>query len=452
MPFQALTIARATFVESLRQPVVMILVLLSGVLQVFTTMNTGFSMGQEISGQVQGDNKLLLDMGLATVFVLSTLLAAFVATAVISREIDNKTVLTVVSKPVGRPTLVLGKFLGVTGAITLAAATMLLFLLLAIRHGVMSTAADDLDAPVLVFSIAAVALVLAVAGWGNFYYGWNFPQTVGTLLPPTLLVAYVLVLIVGKGWRIQSITHDFLPQVVVACACLLLAIVVLCAVATAASTRLGQVMTIVVCAGVFLAALLSNYLVGGRVFINKPVGVVASARPTDNEHPTFKERGDSFRVALLQAPTRPIEPGNSFYYGPSPNGYPLITPEFPPFEGPIADANALLGEGAQSRLVVTGIEQASVLIVRNAGATPLPISRPPETDDYVFLTPTRVRWPWLVAWGLIPNLHFFWLVDAVSQDRPVPASYLLTACLYALTQVGAFLALAVALFQKRDVG
>ena len=39
---------------------------------------------------------VLLDIGLATIFVCGMLLAAFIATAVISREIERKTVLTVV--------------------------------------------------------------------------------------------------------------------------------------------------------------------------------------------------------------------------------------------------------------------------------------------------------------------------------------------------------------------
>ena len=86
-------------------------------------------MGYSDSSEVSSDNKLLLDIGLATVFVCGMLLAAFVATAVISREIERKTVLTVVSKPVPRPVVVVGKYLGVAGAMLVAVLTMLLFLL-----------------------------------------------------------------------------------------------------------------------------------------------------------------------------------------------------------------------------------------------------------------------------------------------------------------------------------
>ncbi|MEX2079972.1 MAG: ABC transporter permease subunit, partial [Dehalococcoidia bacterium] len=140
MPVQTLTIARNAFVESIRQPIFFVLVMLGSFLQVLSTWTSAFSMGYGDSAEVSGDNKFLLDIGLGTVFVFGTLLAAFMATAVISREIERKTVLTVVSKPVPRPVVVIGKFLGVSWAILVGVTIMLVALLLGIRHGVMSTA------------------------------------------------------------------------------------------------------------------------------------------------------------------------------------------------------------------------------------------------------------------------------------------------------------------------
>src|SRR5215813_10451940 len=84
-PLQILTIARNTFVESVRQPIYFILIMLCGILQVFNVLGSAYSMGYTETAEVSGDNKLLLDLGLATIFVCGTLLAAFIATAVISR-------------------------------------------------------------------------------------------------------------------------------------------------------------------------------------------------------------------------------------------------------------------------------------------------------------------------------------------------------------------------------
>lgn len=449
---QLLAIARNTFVESVRQPVLFVLVLLSGVLQAFSTMNTGFSMADVESSQVSGDTKLLFDIGLGTIFVISTLLAGFIATAVISREIENKTVLTVISKPVARPVLVLGKFAGVAGAVMAGLIVMLVFLLMAIRHGVMSTTADELDGPVLVFGIGFVAISILVAGWCNYFYGWNFPQTLIVLLTPLSVVAYVLVLLVGKGWKVQDLHTDFKDQVMVASLCLGLAVLVLTSVALAASTRLGQVMTIVVCLGVFVGALLSNHLIGRHVFDNAAIGRVQGVTPEDPTKTTFANPGETLTVRLTREPIQRPRPGDAVYYSPSPSGFPMLAPTgYGRFEGDLSELSQQLAPQVPPGIIALEASGAA-LKIRHIGGSPLRIVRPPEAEDYVFTRPTTIRPLALAAWGAIPNLQFFWLLDAVSQNRPVPASYLGLVSAYAACQIGAFLCLAVILFQRRDVG
>lgn len=450
MLLQIITIARATFIESIRQPVLFVLVTLSGFFQVFNTWNTGFSMGQTESSQVGADNKLLFDIGLATVFVCGTLLAAFIATAVMSREIENKTVLTIVSKPVARASLVLGKYAGVAAAIIIAVLLMLIFLMMGIRHGVMSTAADELDGPVIVFSLAALVLAVGIGGWCNYFYGMNFPQTAVLLMVPFFLVAYAGVLLVGKEWKIQPITKDLKDQVLVGCAALGMAILVLTAVATAASTRLGQVMTIVTCVGVLVLALMSNYFLGRHVFNNQSIGVVQRVDHDDISKPDFTNDGELHTITLQKTPNRPVQPGTPFYFSPSPSGFPMLTRhDLPQVTGNLSESATF--NGLPPGIVVTKA-QGSVLAVRAVGPAGAGLVRPPSEGDYAFTTPTRVRPVALAAWGAVPNMQFFWLLDAISQNRPVPASYLGTLVAYAGCQIGAFLSLAVALFQKRDVG
>ncbi|MDX9911287.1 MAG: ABC transporter permease subunit [Phycisphaerales bacterium] len=451
MLLQTATIARNTFVESIRQPFYPIVIALSGILQLFNTWSAAFSMGWTETGEFSGDNKLLLDIGLSTVFVLGMLLAAFVATAVLSREIERKTVLTVVSKPISRAAVVLGKFLGAAGSIVWATLLMVLFLMMGLRHGVMSTAADTLDMPVILFSLTAIGLSLAVGIAGNFFYGWSFPQTVSILLLPLMLVAYALVLALSKKWAWQSLATDFKPQAMLACLSMLLAILVLTAVATAASTRLGQVMTIVVCAGVFMVGLLSNYFIGRSALENTPVARVGAAEPLDPSRPDLTQRGTSYVIGFDQPALTTLQPGMSFYFGPAANGSALAVPAFPPIDPPRYDADAALAAGQPSRLVMTETHEQG-LIIRNIGEQPLRVQRPPERGDFIFLRPTRVNAPAYAAWAIIPNMQAFWLLDAVSQNSPIPPSHVGLLAIYALLQIGAFLALAVALFQTRDVG
>lgn len=453
-PMRMIAIARNTFVESVRQPIYFVIIVLCGIFQIFNVWGSAYSMGYTESAEVSGDNKLLLDVGMATIFACGTLLAAFVATAVISREIENKTVLTVVSKPVSRVAVVLGKFFGVSGAILIAGVTMSLFLLLGIRHGVLSTAADDPDGPVILFTFLAAFLSFGIAVWCNFFYGWSFTQTATMLLCPFMLGAYLIVLVINKKWMFQPIHIEFKPQTTIAAGGVLLALLVLTAVATAASARLGQVMTIVVCSGLFVFGLVSNYFVGSRAFQNQFVARIEKAEPERSNQAALANTGDEYRLLFRFEPTAKIEAGMPFYFSPNPNGFPLSTNVFPPPDRKAHDFTKLesaTAKGVAPALVFVSVQGRNA-VVRHVGPEAELMRYAPQEDDFVFLTPTRVNPPAVGAWGVIPNAQFFWLVDAVTQNQPVPVSHMLLCVLYAMVQIGVFLSLAVILFQTREVG
>ncbi len=450
---QLLTIARNTFVESVRQPIYFVIITLAGLCLLLTTWSAGFTMGMTETGEVSGDNKLLLDVGLATIFVCGVLLAAFLATAVISREIENKTVLTVVSKPVSRVTVVLGKYAGVAGAILIAGITMSVFLLLCVRHEVMSTAADDIDAPVVLFTLLAVGIALAVAIWCNFFYGWVFPQTATMLLFPLSVLAYAAVLLVSKRWGIQAPWADFKPQITIAAGSIVMALLVLTALATAASARLGQVMTLVVCCGAFLLGMLSNHFLGRRAMDNSFVGVIGEAQPQLASHAGLDQNGDRYNITLEFDPRRQLTAGLPFYYGPNPNGFRMAVPAFVPYKGSLTEFAQLGDQKLPPALVIVDSKgPGKSLQVQRVGADRPLVSRPPRKGDYVFLAPSNYQPLFLTAWAVIPNVQFFWLVDAVSQDQPIPPAHLLLVLLYGIAQIGVFLSLAVVLFQRREVG
>lgn len=451
---QLLTIARNTFVESVRQPIYFIIILLAGLLQVFTTWSAGFSMGLTESGEVSGDDKLMLEISLATVFVCGMLLAAFLATAVLSREIENKTVLTVVSKPVGRPTVVLGKYVGVAAAIFIAVFTMLLFLQMGLRHGVLSTAADDVDQPVIVFSAAAVLLSIGIGIWCNYFYGWAFTQTASLLLCPFMVLAVGMVFLISKKWEFRDLHDlfiDFKPQIAMASVCVLISHLVLTAVATAASARLGQVMTIVVCCGVFFGGLVSNHFIGRHAVQNRLIARIREAKPAELPEAAFTRNGDRYLIKFEEPPRVRIQSGDPFYYGPNTSGLGLANIGEAPDVASLPERERLTNRQVSPGVIFTQADSSSATVQR-IGADGRAASRPPRDGDFVFLTPTKVNWAALGAWGVIPNVQSFWLVDAVTQNQRIPLSHLGLVALYGLAQIGACLSLAVVLFQKREVG
>jgi ABC-2 type transport system permease protein len=137
------SIARNTFTESIRQPIYMVmlgLVIFGLIISLFLSAYT-----------FDNDDKILIELCLSTIFLGGLLLAALVATGVLSREVENKTVLTVISKPVGRPAFIVGKYLGVVAAVALAFWIWSIVTLMLVRHEVMSTARDKVDMPVFIF-------------------------------------------------------------------------------------------------------------------------------------------------------------------------------------------------------------------------------------------------------------------------------------------------------------
>ena len=113
-------IARNAFVETVRQPIYTVLVLVTFGLLVAELPLSHWSMGRGAAEYRQTDQLNMIVWGLSTLLGAGLLIASFSAASVLSREIEEKTILTVLSKPVPRPMVVVGKYLGVAAALTAA--------------------------------------------------------------------------------------------------------------------------------------------------------------------------------------------------------------------------------------------------------------------------------------------------------------------------------------------
>ncbi|MEM9250870.1 MAG: ABC-2 transporter permease [Planctomycetota bacterium] len=352
---QLLTIAGNTYIEAIRQPVFAVL-LLVGVLGMILNVNLA-------AYTLDSDNKLMVDLGLSTIFVVGLLVGAFTATGVVSEEIENRTALTVVSKPVPRPVFILGKYLGVAMALGLANVVVCVSFLMSLRHGVQQTARDDVDFPVVLLGLGAVLAAIAFAAWTNYHLRWVFTSTFAHAAAIGGLIAYLLVLVISKEFALQSPLVEFqhedfsLAQVGIGLILLFQAQLLLTAVAVAVSTRLGQVVTILISTGVFFVGLIGNSLnaiTDQRLDIPAGVGLFPS-----------------FWVVMTA-------------------------------EAPVLDRSLFfLAKG---------------------------------------------------LYLVLPNLQFLWPADAITQGNPFSLAYLGMCSLYTLLYSSAVLAVAVLLFQRREVG
>lgn len=252
-----LAIAHNTFTESLRQPIFLVLTLLGVFMLVISPQLASYSLDETS----HGDNKMLVELGLGNVWLVGMLLACFTATGILVREIEEKSVLTVVSKPVPRPVLVLGKFLGCAGAIGVACTTLGMTLLLLLRHRVMQNASDTADWPVIFSGVGLGLAAIAVAFFANYLHHKPFCSTCGLGLAAAAVGSFVFILFVNKQWQFQSPATEFattigdtntsMREAAFGLLFVMQGIWVMTAVAIALSTRLSQVPTLVLCLLVF---------------------------------------------------------------------------------------------------------------------------------------------------------------------------------------------------------
>ncbi|MCA9034352.1 MAG: ABC transporter permease subunit [Planctomycetaceae bacterium] len=102
-------IARATTKEAIRQPLFFLLLLICGAVLGLNTIMPFFTL--------EDDVKMLKECGLATLLIAGALLAVWTAGTSITNEIDGKTAMTLLSKPINRRQFILGKFIGILQAV-----------------------------------------------------------------------------------------------------------------------------------------------------------------------------------------------------------------------------------------------------------------------------------------------------------------------------------------------
>jgi ABC-type transport system involved in multi-copper enzyme maturation permease subunit len=98
------TIALNTFRETVRDKIMYVL-LVFGVLMILVSRAIGWvSFG--------GETKIMTDIGLTAIWMFSGMVSIFIGTGLIYKEIDKRTIYTILSKPAERWHFLLGKYLG----------------------------------------------------------------------------------------------------------------------------------------------------------------------------------------------------------------------------------------------------------------------------------------------------------------------------------------------------
>ncbi len=269
---QFYAIFRNTLTETVRQPVyALVLVLSCGLIALSPVFAAHIYTFQAGSGMQRAPERMIADLGLATVLLAGLVLSVFSTASVISREIENRTAITVLSKRVSRMVFVFGKYFGVAVAIGLVAATGAATILLTIRMGAPVAVSDPIDWRVLTGMVAAVLTAVLVATLRNYYRGRPWLGAFTMTFITAVMVLFLVFSVFDKdfnfiygptaGLSAEAIDSFWAYDTDVARAAVLTveAVLVLAGVSLAASTRLGTIGNAAVSGLVFLAGLTNEY-------------------------------------------------------------------------------------------------------------------------------------------------------------------------------------------------
>jgi hypothetical protein len=336
-----------------------------------------------------GDEPKLVKNSTLAVMLLAGLLGAVLsASASLAREIRSGTALAVLSKPVGRAQFLVAKYAGVTLALTVLTYVNLLAVLLASRMAFDAYGSTDLFA-VGIFTLGLL-LAYLLGGFSNFFLRRPFVSDAVLCLVVMATVAFIVINFFNKEAKPQAFATGVDWRLVPASVLVLFALWVLAALALACSTRFDMIPTLAICSAFFLLGIMSDYLFGRR------------ADPVWRYE--LKSEMNGSRWSESQ--------------------------------------KALLKEIIQKY----DQDRSGTLEAREREAI--------SPDDKARLTRAGMGGSWWASllYTVTPNWQLFWLADALDTGKSTfHWGYVGKALAYVVSYVGAALAVAVTLFEEREL-
>jgi ABC-type transport system involved in multi-copper enzyme maturation permease subunit len=153
---RVLAIAGNTYRESIRDKVLYNLILFA-----FIMIFSSLALGQLTLGN---EDKVILDLGLSSISIFGTLIAIFIGIGLVYKELEKRTVYTLLAKPVHRHELILGKYLGLLFTLFVNLAIMTVGLELALLYaGRIGWSGHLRVLPAVFLIFLSLALVTALA-------------------------------------------------------------------------------------------------------------------------------------------------------------------------------------------------------------------------------------------------------------------------------------------------
>lgn len=147
-------IALNTFRESLRDKILYNLLLFAGMLIGISVLLADLTIMEH--------HKIVADMGLAAINLTGVIIAIFVGISLVNKEIDRKTVYTIMARPISRMSFILGKYAGLALTLFVNVAIMLAVFLMTLWFYQMPVGLAIFQAVALIFVELLVVTAIAL--------------------------------------------------------------------------------------------------------------------------------------------------------------------------------------------------------------------------------------------------------------------------------------------------
>jgi len=261
-------LAALTFLETLRQPVTLLLLLALILAAVFLPMITSHTLGET--------DRVIADAMLALHLLIGMLLGGFAACHSLSGEIRRGTAATVLVKPVGRAVFFLGKFAGIAGVLAGFSLTATAAGLIARRAVIEPYTVDLWAALPLLLGLAAA---FALAGAINFFTRRPFVSDAVRLVVLFALLAFTVTGFVSSEGRGQTFGAGYSWSFAAASLLVGMAALTLSALALTLASRLDAVPTVSICAVIVLIGMMSDYLLGRHAAVSRLAALLYAIVP-----------------------------------------------------------------------------------------------------------------------------------------------------------------------------
>jgi ABC-type transport system involved in multi-copper enzyme maturation permease subunit len=220
VPTKTLAVAQAAYRETVRQPLYWFLFVLTIMFMILSAFIPYFTLGEDL--------KMMKELQLDAILLPTLLLTVFTAAISISEEIEGRTAITLLSKPISRRTFLLGKFIGILCGALLMAIILGLFMSWTINLRIDIDRMDRLpDPPEVEAAMDALSFLPGVI---------------------TSAIHYFLQIMVSFAIMSPGLVLGFCQ------------VMILTAVAVALATRLPMLVNVVTCVVIFLMGRLTPVL------------------------------------------------------------------------------------------------------------------------------------------------------------------------------------------------